>query len=210
MTILILADREPYISYAARYVAADDAKGPTGPFVVFCGPGPVDGPAADLLAMPAEDFLALPAALRPGAPVIAYGAASSMEAAFEQGCADFLREPWPLQELLARAGRILDPRISIGGVELSLRKDRLTAPGGAGGASVELGEAERKLARLLMHNAGLPVTREAVRYALYGEQAVSARAIDNHVSSLRRKLEQVHKGTGKALITIRGVGYRLT
>jgi hypothetical protein len=207
MTIRILADREPYASYAARYSESIDAKGPSGPFVVICGPGPVDGPGADLLAMPAEDFLALPPAQVTGSLVVAYGTAASMDAAFERGCADYLREPWPLQELLTRAGRLLNPRISVNGITIILIKDRLSV---LGSASVELTEAERRLARLLMQNAGLPVTREALGYALYGRASRGARAIDNHISSLRRKIEQVHKGTGKALTTVRGVGYRLT
>jgi DNA-binding winged helix-turn-helix (wHTH) protein len=207
MTIRILADREPYASYAARFGESLDDKGPPGPFVVLVGPGPVDGPGTDILAMPVEDFLALPASDRAGEAVIAYGDAASMDAAFEKGCADYLREPWPLHELLVRAGRIQNPRVSLGGTELSLVKDRLSA---AGAASIELTEAERRLVRLLMKNAGLLVTREAICYSLYGDKAIGARAIDNHVCSLRKKMEQVHKGSGKALVAIRGMGYRLT
>lgn len=207
MTIRILADRQPYASYAARYSEGTDARGPPGPFVVLSGPGPLDGPDADLLAMPIEDFLDLPTAERTGSLVIAYGAVSRMSAAFERGCADCLREPWPLQELLARAERILNPHVSIDGIRISLLQDRLSSPGCP---SVELTEAERKLTRLLMRNAGLPVTRTAMNYALKGDGECIDRAIDNHLSSIRRKMEQVHKGTGKAIVTIRGVGYRLT
>jgi DNA-binding response OmpR family regulator len=207
MTIRILADRQPYASYAARYDESIDAKGPQGPFVILGGPEPLDGPEADLLAMPVRDFLDLPEAERTGRVVIAYGAASRMSSAFERGCADYLREPWPLQELLARAERILNPRISVDGITLSLIRNRLSAPGSP---TVELSEAERRLARLLMSNAGLPVTRAAMNYALKGNGRGGERAIDNHLSSLRRKMEQVHKGTGKAITTIRGIGYRLT
>jgi DNA-binding winged helix-turn-helix (wHTH) protein len=207
MTIRILADRQPYTSYAARYSEGIDARGPPGPFVVLSGPGSLDGPEADLLTMPIQDFLDLPTAERTGSLVIAYGAASRMSAAFERGCADYLREPWPLQELLARAERILNPRITIDGIRLSLLQDRLYAHGFS---SVELTEAERRLTRLLIRNAGLPVTRAAMNYALNDNGASSDRAIDNHISSIRKKIEQVHKGTGKAIVTIRGVGYRLT
>jgi hypothetical protein len=207
MTIRILADRQPYASYAARWSEENSEKGPPGPFVVLSGPEPVDGPAADLLAMPVQDLLDLPTAEGTGSLVIAYGAASRMSAAFERGCADYLREPWPLLELLARAERALNPRITLDDIKISLIQDRLSAPGCP---SIELSEAERRLARLLMRNAGLPVTRAAMRYALIGVGDGGERAIDNHLSSLRGKMEQVYKGTGKAIATIRGVGYRLT
>jgi len=206
MTIRILADREPYASYPTRFREMEDEKGPSGPFFIFSGPESVDGPPADMLVMPAEDFLNMPVLERAGSLVVAYGASSSMEAAFEGGCADYLREPWPLQELLVRARRILNPRVCIDGTVFSLDKDRLTT----GITTVELTEAERRLARLLMLNAGLPVTREALAYALNGRRAIAGRSLDNYVSSLRGKMGQAHEGAGKAITVIRGVGYRLT
>ncbi len=205
MTILILADREPYISYSSQ-VTNDVPEGPGGPSVVVCDSLPRAGPSMDVLVAPAYMFLEMPQLQKIGTSVIVYGDVTAMEAAFDRGCVDFLREPWSMRELFARAGRLERPRICIDGVEFVLDRDRLRQ----GDRSVSLTESERRLTALFFRNHGLPLTRDAIMYALCGEFNAQSRSIDNHISSLRRKLNQLSAGAGRRIKAVRSLGYRLT
>jgi len=205
MTIRILADREPYASYA-DVPDSGRSKGPSGPFVISKGPIADEEPPPDLIVMPVEEFLSMSSMRRSGSVVIAYGGVSCMEEAFALGCSDYLREPWSIRELTARAGKLDTPRISFGGIEISLTRDHLCSPS----ASVRLTESERRLARLLILNAGYPVTREALGYAIQGITRTDPHVIENHISSLRTKLDQAYTGAHDMIKAVRGLGYRLT
>ncbi len=205
MTIRILADREPYASFADVH-ASERMKGPSGPFIISTGPIPDEEPPPDLIAMPVEEFLAMPPVRRSGSVVFAYGGVSGMEEAFALGCLDYLREPWSLRELTARAGKLASPRLCFRGIEISLIRDHLNSPC----ASVRLSEGERRLARLLILNAGYPVPREALGFAIQGNTPTKTHAIENQISSLRAKLDQICAGAHEMIKSVRGLGYRLT
>ena len=73
------------------------------------------------------------------------------------------------------------------------------------GAPLELTSVEFEILSLLMRSAGRSVSRDEIAGVLYHREAMPyERAIDVHVSHLRRKLEH----QGRSLIrTVRGVGY---
>jgi two-component system, OmpR family, response regulator len=169
----------------------------------------LDDPPPDIIVMPADDFLALPLHSPAGRgqeyPCIAYGRVAQMESAFSRGCADFIREPWSLPELLARAKRLAKPKFQAG--ESILEFNGTCLAGGA--ASVELGPDELVLLRLLIQNAPLPVPRDTAMRALSPSNRDLGRALGRGVSSLRVKLNAAEPGLGRRLVAIRGFGYRL-
>ena len=219
MTIRILADREPYSAYA-DVSSSDKATAPlepvagpsgsqSGSFVILNGPAGLDDPAPDILVMPAEDFLSL--RIHPRAEpserilYIPYGPVALMEQAFERGCADYLREPWALPELLARGIRLFKLKFHAGERKLELRGTRLAGEA----AWIELTESERALLRLLVLNAPFPVPKKAAVSALSCRARNESQALGRCVVSLRRKMELVEPGLGGRLLAIRAIGYRL-
>lgn len=164
----------------------------------------VPGPPIDLYVLPAGLFLDLPADSRPF-PVFAYGWAGLMAECFRQGASDYLRNPWSLEELEARALRFLRIRIRIGSSDLEFSGRVLSLAG----ARAELTESEYRIARILALNLNRPVPRDALAMALWGRPRTGSRAIDVHISSLRGKLDGLQPGAARFLTCSRREGYRL-
>jgi len=207
VTIRILADREPYASFAdAAPVKGEDLlQGPPpGSFVVLCGPAALDGAAPDITVLPAEDFLALPREAAAQAGYVAYGAVALMDRAFEKGCLDYIREPWSLSELYARLRRFQTLEFRAGDSKLSLNGRALKSEA----ASVELPPGELAFLRLLVRNAGLLVTREAAYAALSMGFHEENHALGRCAVSLRHRLNSLEPGLGRRLHAVRGLGYR--
>jgi len=153
-----------------------------------------------------------------GIRVIACGKAEHLRAAFLAGCDDYLRDPWNAVELACRLERLRGadrPGAAGGGAtevhrfswgELHLSDLAVCSPGECRPLSLP---EYRILATLLRHR-GEAVSREVLRYAAWGRTGdPQSRAVDVHVSSLRRKiLELFPKSTG-CLRTLRGTGYTL-
>lgn len=139
-------------------------------------------------------------------PVVAYGPSRALGAAFLAGCRDYLREPWPLEELSFRLARLVDSSsfpTGWGTVRLA----------GSSAASqygeVELSAGEYRILRVLLMQAGRPVPREVLYYALWGRTDKSSRVVDVHISSLRRKLRGIAAPSeaGGLVRSARGLGY---
>jgi DNA-binding response OmpR family regulator len=197
MTIRLLADREPY----ASYIKEGD---PEGSFF-FC-----EDPsrAVDVEVLPAELFLATAEAGLPLVPIFAYGPLRLMAPAFAAGCNDYLRDPWSLTELLARASRYERLRFLARSAGFELR-NRALSLGAEPGRSIALNEAESKILRLLLLNQGTVVTRQALALELWGQDRGPSRAIDVHIGRLRARLDTLVPGSGSCLRPCRGLGYRL-
>jgi len=171
-------------------------------------------PACDLWVLPAPAYLDMPPDARPF-PVFAYGWTGFMAECFRQGASDYLRSPWGLEELEARALRFLRVRLLLGRSILEFSGRRLSAPGlpegdpPAASRSVELTEREYRIARILALNLNNPVPRDALALALWGKPRSGSRAVDVHVSSLRHRLDLLEPGLGGFLVCSRSEGYRL-
>lgn len=125
--------------------------------------------------------------LQRGVPLFVAGPAEFLAPALAAGCADYLREPWEQEELLARLSRRMGrERFVCGGRELLLLGERLEAEGR--GITLEPGEA--RMLRALLRAGGAPVER-AFLAILAGSTAGGSggsRAVDARVSRLRKKL----------------------
>jgi DNA-binding response OmpR family regulator len=93
----------------------------------------------------------------------------------------------------------------VGGLRLDVARHTATVDG----KPVLLTRSEFRLVALLASEPGKPFTREELIQHLWESDFVGdRRAIDVHVSNLRRKLEQDPRRP-RRLLTVRGVGYKL-
>jgi DNA-binding response OmpR family regulator len=76
------------------------------------------------------------------------------------------------------------------------------------GKTIELTRKEYGVLRLLASRAGEVVTRDDLLSRVWGYES-GTRTVDNHIASLRAKLE-IDPAEPRRLITIHGVGYKLT
>ncbi len=130
----------------------------------------------------------------------------------ELGADDYLAKPFNPRELVARIRAILrrsnlEPaaheKISLGDIELdtSVRMVR------RGGRPVDLTAVEFSLLEVLLRSAGRIVTREKLAKTVLGRDfSPFDRAIDVHISKLRKKLG-TQTDRGERIKAIRSVGY---
>jgi DNA-binding response OmpR family regulator len=71
---------------------------------------------------------------------------------------------------------------------------------------VSLTPIELELLRYLVAHGNTTVTREELMRNVWGRKPSSARTVDMHVASLRRKLE-ANSRRPQYILTVRGVGY---
>jgi two-component system response regulator MprA len=129
---------------------------------------------------------------------------------FAAGGDDYLAKPFHLAELVARlhvaVRRGGEPAGTGGGdVRVDPAGHDLTGPGG----SVPLSPTEfRLLARLLAEPRAVVRRAELVAAAWAHGSIVADNTLDQYVAKLRRKLVEV--GSEQTIVTVRGVGYRVS
>jgi Transcriptional regulatory protein, C terminal len=174
------------------------------PFLFPATPSPLSPDDVDLYVLPVADA---PDVAAHGVPVIAWGPAEGMRRAWLYGCDDYLREPWGPEELALRAQAVLSRaarRFSFPWGEIDLDRDELRTPGG----TVALTRHESSVLAALLRARGLPVPRAALWYALAGrEGSPRSRAIDMHISALRRKVGRAVPASRPFIVCVRGQGY---
>ncbi len=138
-------------------------------------------------------------------------ARSDMIDGLNSGADDYLPKPFEPEELLARIRAVLrragtsdvteNRQVECGGVRLDSRSREVWL----GGVPVAITAIEFDILECLMRSAGRLVSRDALAAVLYQRESTPyERAIDVHISHLRRKLET----EGDTLIhTMRGAGY---
>ncbi len=128
----------------------------------------------------------------------------------ELGADDYMPKPFNPRELLARIRAILrriaprdnDGKLQVGAVSLDPASREVIC----GGQLLELTTIEFDILELLMRAAGRVLSRDQIMEALYNRKASPFdRAIDMHISHLRKKLSC---DGGDRIKTIRGVGYQ--
>ncbi len=143
--------------------------------------------------------------------VTAKGAESDVVVGLELGADDYLAKPFSMKVLFARIRAVLRRRERPPATRDEILKvhDISINPGRheviCGRTSVELTASEFRLLQFLAQRPGWVYTREQIVDGVKGEDyAVTDRAVDVQVVSLRRKLGR----RGDYIETVRGVGYR--
>jgi DNA-binding response OmpR family regulator len=135
-------------------------------------------------------------------------------AGLELGADDYVTKPFSLRELVARVKAILrrkdQPRrgskIQVAGLVVEKDRHEVTVRG----KKVEFTRREFALLEMLASNPDRVFSRETLLDRLWGSDAfVEARTIDVHMRWLREKIEE-NPGKPKILLTVRGVGYKLS
>jgi two-component system response regulator CpxR len=170
----------------------------------------------------------LPTARVPVLMLTARGEEIDRVMGLEWGADDYLAKPHSPRELLARvranlrrvqlereaqegqpristpqSQRLATQRLSVGDVEL----DGASRVARVGGEPIELTAVEFDLLALLLRYAGEVVTREAVSREVFDRPfAHFDRALDVHISNLRRKLG-TPPDDSERIKTVRGIGY---
>ncbi len=125
-----------------------------------------------------------------------------------KGADDYMGKPFSVLELMAR-------------VKTNLRRSNLFVKKANGfvidnniykvffdGEELGLTLKEFKLLRILIGKTGITVSREELFKEVWGEDFLGeTRTLDMHVASLREKIKSAG-GSEKAIVTVRGVGYR--
>jgi two-component system response regulator MprA len=131
-------------------------------------------------------------------------------AGLDAGADDYLVKPFALDELLARLRALLRRTSVTGGEEIlrvgDLVLDPMRRQVHRGERPIELTKTEFDLLELLLHNAGIVLTRDQLYERIWGyDFETSSKSLDVYVSYLRRKTED--GGESRLLHTVRGVGY---
>ena len=124
----------------------------------------------------------------------------------ELGADDYIHKPFSARELVARLRAVLrraqpesaTEQLRVSGVEVDVSARRVRVRG----KDVELTALELDILVALMRRAGRVVPRSALLDEAGRTEVVSDRAVDVHISHLRKKL-----GQGAPIRTVRGVGY---
>ena len=129
------------------------------------------------------------------------------------GADDYVTKPFSVRELLARIRAVLrrahgqsalPADLHFSDVAVDFRRYEARK----GSQAIDLTRKEFGLLRLLAARAGEAVTRDDLLNEVWGYDATpTTRTVDNHVASLRAKLEQ-NPSDPQHLLTVHGVGYK--
>ena len=129
------------------------------------------------------------------------------------GADDYVTKPFSVRELMARVRALLrrtqeasrlPTRLTFDDVELDFRSYTARRQG----HPIEMTRKEFATLRLLAARAGSVVTRDELLNEVWGyESSPISRTVDNHIASLRAKLEAV-PSRPRRIQTVHGVGYK--
>jgi len=128
----------------------------------------------------------------------------------DMGADDYITKPFGVLELVSRIKSVLrryEPKkdqkiLKAGNITIDTEKHMVWA----GNTEVKLTVKEFELLYCLMSNAGIVLTRDRLLDKIWGiDFDGETRTLDVHIRFLRKKLGE----HGKAIETVRGIGYRM-
>ncbi len=166
---------------------------------------PEPGSGCDLRVVPAENLDNCLSEMRSASSayfsVIGYGPADAMGAAIASGCSDYLCSPWTAREFYERALMCFrNSMISLGTGRLYCGNDGVPGILSVDSAIIYadecLSRSELIIFTALRKNRGDYVSRSLLSELLEKGSAADSRAVDMHVSRLRRKINNLIKKAG--------------
>jgi DNA-binding response OmpR family regulator len=131
----------------------------------------------------------------------------------EVGADDYITKPFSIREVLARvhaalrrtdAGKGLSRILRIGEATVDMVKGRVER----GTETFNLGHFELQILKMLAESAEAPVERNKLLDVIWGLEGFPAtRTVDNHIVSLRRKIEPDPKHP-RYIVTVHSIGYK--
>ena len=150
------------------------------------------------------------------APILiltARGEESDRVLGLDLGADDYVTKPFALREMLARVrallrrgpAGVLPSEVRFGTVIVDFQSFRATRAG----QELQLTRKEMGALRFLASRPGVVIRREELLREVWEyREEPTTRTVDNHIASLRRKLE-VDPARPVHLVTVHGVGYKL-
>lgn len=131
----------------------------------------------------------------------------------EMGADDYITKPFSVRELVARikaalrrtgAGKGLSRILRIGEATVDLVQGNVERAG----QTHHLGHFELEILKMLVESAEKPVERNKLLDVIWGLEGFPiTRTVDNHIVSLRRKIEPDPKHP-RHIVTVHSIGYR--
>ena len=149
-------------------------------------------------------------------PVIMLTAKSSDEDIVQGltlGADDYVAKPFSVTQLVLRVQAVLR-RAGVGEAavrEIRLNNDLVIDTENLSAGDTVFTRREMDLLQYLCQQAGRPVAREELLARVWGyanHMEIETRTVDIHIAKLRRKIEN-DPANPKAIVTVRGAGYRL-
>ncbi|MDQ2140252.1 response regulator transcription factor [Alcaligenaceae bacterium A4P071] len=180
----------------------------------YAGEGNWDALVLDIM-LPGTDGFAVIRALRAAGvdtPVLVITARAEIEDKIDMldlGADDYLVKPFDLRELEARLRALMrrpSGQTTSHPLYGNLMVDQAGRTASIDGLPIELGRREFRLLEILLSRLEQTVTKERLMVQLFDAEDASLNALELLISRLRKKLA----AATLEIVTIRGVGYRVT